>query len=105
MGTAAATKKPTTTAATKKPTPPPATKSPGSAKPVSGGLRLRDSKASIALGPDGDVKLFRSQSDTLDIEADVEVAGELRSHSMKVDGMDLKEYVRKLILKYSQEGK
>lgn len=49
------------------------------------------------LGPVGDVKLFRSSADTLTVEGAVSVSGELHTKDIKVNGMDLSEYVREIV--------
>merc|ERR1712032_635352 len=60
-------------------------------------VRLKSSKAVIEFGPDGDVKLARSDDRTLMVQGNVQVDGDLHTTSLNVNDMDLDEYVQKLV--------
>ena len=49
------------------------------------------------LGPVGDIKLFRSSADTLTVEGADLISGELHTNDIKVNGIDLNEYVRQIV--------
>ena len=54
-------------------------------------------------GPDGDVKLARSNPDELTVEGSVDVAGSLQVKNIKIGGMDLKELIQKLLKEHLQK--
>ena len=54
-------------------------------------------------GPDGDVKLVRSNPDELTVEGSVDVSGSMQVKNIKIGGMDLKELIQKLVKEQLQK--
>merc|ERR1712032_184296 len=73
------------------------------AKGSTGGLRINSPKATIEFGPDGDVKLVRSNPDELTVEGSVDVSGSMQVKNIKIGGMDLKELIQKLVKEQLQK--
>jgi len=67
-------------------------------------LRLKSSHASIALGPEGDVKLARSKHGELTIKGDVG-APSLSVKDLKIGGVGIMEYIQKRVMERLQELK
>jgi len=65
-------------------------------------LRLKSSHASIALGPEGDVKLARSKHGELTIKGDVG-APSLSVKDLKIGGVGIMEYIQKRVMERLQE--
>merc|ERR1711988_795757 len=72
-------------------------------KSGAGGLRIRSSQATIELG--GDVKLFRSGANALTIDAGVNVKGSVSAKSVKIGGIPLDDYIRKVVQELLQKAK
>jgi len=65
-------------------------------------LRLKSSHASIALGPEGDVKLARSKDGELTIKGNVG-APSLSVKDLKIGGVGIMEYIQKRVMERLQE--
>jgi len=68
----------------------------GDGKSGAGGLRIRSPHATIEMG--GDVKLFRAGANALTVDATVNVKGSVSAKSVKIGGVPLDEYIRKMVM-------
>lgn len=62
--------------------------------PKSSGLRIKSNRASIELGPNGDVKIQRTPDGKLSLDADVDIKGSVAATQVYVGGVALKEYIK-----------
>lgn len=72
-------------------------------KSGAGGLRIRSPHATIELG--GDVKLFRAGAKALTVDAAVNVKGSVSAKSVKIGGVPLDDYIRKMVKELLEKEK
>merc|ERR1712048_1332591 len=75
----------------------------GDGKSGAGGLRIRSPHATIEMG--GDVKLFRAGANALTVDATVNVKGSVSAKSVKIGGVPLDDYIRKLVIAMLEKQK
>merc|ERR1712151_888594 len=75
----------------------------GDGKSGAGGLRIRSPHATIEMG--GDVKLFRAGANALTVDAAVNVKGSVSAKSVKIGGVPLDEYIRKMVIAMLEKQK